>query len=146
MAKSKARGEFKTYELDNNKHEDLDDDEQKKTDDCEPVSILSRLVSNTHVDDVARQLPAGARHVAVTGSVDGRVNSILLTAKANGGNAWCENLWFLIKARVPSQPSLIEGFPEGTTRKEVDEVERTLEDMGMDACWTQTGCAYATSP
>lgn len=103
-------------------------------------------MSNTHVDDVARQLPAGARHVAVTGSVDGRVNYILLTAKANGGNAWCENLWFLIKARVPSQPSLIEGFPEGTTRKEVDEVERTLEDMGMDACWTQTGCACATSP
>ena len=96
MAKSKARGEFETYELENNKHEDLDDDEQKKPDDCEPVSILSRLVSNTHVDDVALQLPAGARHVAVTGSVDGRVNSILLTAKANGGNAWCENLWFLI--------------------------------------------------
>ena len=54
--------------------------------------------------------------------------------------------WFLIKARVPSRPSSIEGFPEGTTRKEADEVERTLEDMGMDACWTQTGCACATSP
>ena len=39
MAKSKARGEFETYKLENNKHEDLDDDEQKKTDDCEPVSI-----------------------------------------------------------------------------------------------------------
>jgi len=138
---AKAREEFESWESQNNKHEDLDADEQQKTEDGQPASILSWLVSNKHVDDVAQHLPAGSRHVAVGGSVDKRVKSLFLTAKANEGAAWCEDLWFLVKSRVPARPAVIKGFPKGTTREEADEVLKTLDGMGIGRLWEENwGC------
>ena len=51
---AKAREEFESWESDNYKFEDLETHEQEVTEDGEPASILSRLVSNKHVDDVAQ--------------------------------------------------------------------------------------------
>ena len=58
---AKAREEFESWESQNNKHDDLDADEQQKTEGGQPVSILSWLVSNMHVGDVVQHLPAGGR-------------------------------------------------------------------------------------
>ena len=117
-----ARAEFVEFVAENEDHDDEDNDPRE--------DVLGRFVSHKQIEAVAAALPPGSRTLAASGSTAQRINSLVITAKANAGPDWMEVLLVLIKRHVPRRPDSIEGFPSGTTAAEAADVQRAMADAG----------------
>ena len=118
-----ALAEFSEFMAD--KEDDDDEDNDPRED------VLGRFVSQKQIEAVAAALPPGSRTLAATGNIAKRINSLVITAKANAGPDWMEVLHALIKRNVPRRPDSIVGFPPGTTAAEAADVQRAMEDSGL---------------
>ena len=72
-----ALAEFSEFMAD--KEDDDDEDNDPRED------VLGRFVSQKQIEAVAAALPPGSRTLAATGNIAKRINSLVITAKANAG-------------------------------------------------------------
>ena len=70
-----ARAEFVELKAENENHDDEDNDPRE--------DVLGRFVSQRQTEAVAAALPPGSRALAASGNIAQRVNSLVITAKAN---------------------------------------------------------------
>jgi len=95
--------------------------------------ILKRFRNSADVESIARRLPTGSKVVSKSGSVENRVNSILVTAKANDEpEVWAKNVESLIFTFLPKPPEAITGFPEGTLPREAERVRNILGEKNLE--------------
>ena len=70
-----ARVNFVELKAENENHDDEDNDSRE--------DVLGRFVSHKQIEAVAAALPPGSRALAASGNIAQRINSLVITAKAN---------------------------------------------------------------